>query len=41
MRLFIAPPGDDDIKISQYMDSLIKKGTDEDESNDEVVKNIS
>ena len=27
-----APPGADDIKISPYMDSLVKKGTDEDES---------
>jgi hypothetical protein len=27
-----APPGADDIKISPYMDNLVKKGTDEDES---------
>ena len=26
-----APHGADDIKISSYMDSLVKKGTDEDE----------
>ena len=25
-------PGADDIKISPYMDNLVKKGTDEDES---------
>jgi hypothetical protein len=27
-----AHPGTDDIKISPYMDNLVKKGTDEDES---------